>query len=98
MNRKQNVYREPTNSPSSVSRSRNLVVDAPTLAEGLGELASLSRAHELTLGRYGVTAVRSTTDHRTLVAAYPDTGVPAGVTETVPLWLSHLAGKGRVWL
>lgn len=98
MNRKQNVYREPANTGSSVSRSRLLVVDAPTLAEGLGELVSLSRAHEHTHGRYGVTAVRSTTDHRTLVAAYPDPEVPAGVTETRPLWLSALAGQGRVWL
>lgn len=64
-----------------------MVVDAPTLAEGLGELVSLTRAHAAArTGQSGVTAVRSSTEHRTLVAAYPDPSVPAGVTETRALW------------
>jgi hypothetical protein len=98
MTRKQNVCSGSTDSHPAVSRSRLIIVDAATLAEGLGEVVSLSRAHDHTGGRHGVTAVRSTTDHRTLVAAYPDPAVPAGVTETRPLWLSSLAGTRRVWL
>jgi hypothetical protein len=87
MTRKQNVCSGSTDSHPAVSRSRLIIVDAATLAEGLGEVVSLSRAHDHTGGRHGVTAVRSTTDHRTL-----------GVTETRPLWLSSLAGTRRVWL
>lgn len=64
-----------------------MIVDAPTLVDGIGELVTLCRAHDAArLVQSGVTAVRSSTDHRTLVAAYPDPSVPAGITETRPIW------------
>lgn len=86
MNRKQSVDSGSTNGASADTATRSLILNAPTLLDGIGELWRLCRAHERTRGQFGVTVVRRSRADRTLIAAYPDPGVPVGVTETETLW------------